>query len=339
MAVRPRGDLPLMSACRRLTGSLLALGVLATTACSSTVYQAPLTFKKNVQLPADTGQPSVDLLTLDPRRGRLYVPHGSTNSLDMLDLSSERLVGSVPGLSGVRATALISDPAFVFTSNSGDGTVSVVDVAAMKVVATINVGGSPDAIAYDPVHDLVVVSLGSDNAVGFIDPTGRKLLGKLDVPGKPELMAVDTHQGLVYLAINTKDEVVTIDPLARSVVKTYKGCDIKAPSGVAYDPDQQRLFVAGKREVSVIDVLLDGCLGAVDTGSGPDQIAFNAHTHHLYTANAGSRNVSVIDTVSLKPLGVVGTGPDAATIAVDSSTDKVYVAVGRAGIVAIFHDP
>ena len=329
-----------MSVTRSVAGSLLAVGVLVTaSACSSTVYRAPLTFQKNVQLPADTGKPSIDLLSVDSRTARLYVPHGSTNSLDLVDLSSERLLGSVPGLSGVRGIAVISDPAFVFTSDSGDGTVSVVDVASMKVMATINVGGSPDAIEYDPVHNLVVVSLGRDNAVGFIDPTSRKLLGKLDVPGKPELMAVDKTQGLIYLAINDKDEVVTIDPATRSLVKTYKGCDIKAPSGVAYDPDQQRLFVAGKREVSVIDVVLDHCLGAVDTGSGPDQIAFNAHTHHLYTANAGSRNVSIIDTVSLKPLGVVGTGPDAATIAVDSSTDKVFVAVGRAGIVAVFHDP
>ena len=329
-----------MAARRGVARSLFVLAAFASlAACSSTAYQAPLTFRKNVQLPADTGRPSVDLLNLDPRRNRLYVPHSSTNSLDLVDISSERLIGSVPGLSGVRATAVISDPAFIFTSNSGDGTVSVVDVVNMKVVATLTVGGSPDAMAYDPAHNLVVVSLGSDNAVGFIDATSRKLLGKLDVPGKPELMAVDQTQGLIYLAINNKDEVVAIDPVARTLAKTYKGCDIKAPSGVAYDPDQQRLFVAGKKEVSVIDVVLDRCLGAIDTGSGPDQIAFNAHTHHLYTANAGSRNVSVIDTISLKPLGVVGTGPDAATIAVDSTTDKVFVAVGRAGIVAIFHDP
>jgi YVTN family beta-propeller protein len=127
-------------------------------------------------------------------------------------------------------------------------------------------------------------------------------------------------------------------------LKTYKGCDIKAPTGVVLDPDNQRLFVADAivhtaNVASVVDVLLDKCLGTVDIDHGPDQAAFNGHLHHLYVANNGSNNLSVIDTVSLKPLGVVGTGKLAATVAADPATDTVWVAVARAGIIAEYHDP
>jgi YVTN family beta-propeller protein len=151
-------------------------------------------------------------------------------------------------------------------------------------------------------------------------------------------------QGMVFQAINDKDEVLLIDPVARAVVKTYKGCDIKSPTGLAFDSDQQRLFVADAiphtaNVVSVIDVLLDRCLGTIDVDHSPDQAAFNSHLHHLYVANAGSNNVTVIDTVALKPVGVAGTGKQAATIAADPLTDTVWVAAARSGIIAEYHDP
>src|SRR5438132_11163721 len=97
-----------MAARRGVARSLFVLAAFASlAACSSTSYQAPLTFRKNVQLPADTARPSVDLLNLDPRRNRLYLPPSSTNSLDLGCLSSGRLRGSVPGRSRARATSRV----------------------------------------------------------------------------------------------------------------------------------------------------------------------------------------------------------------------------------------
>jgi YVTN family beta-propeller protein len=336
----------MMSAIRTAAlGCLLVASVAGASACSSgTALRLPLTFLGNIQLPRDATVPSIDLLTLDPRTSRLYVPHGSNNALDVIDANSKTYMGSVAGVPGIKGIALTSDPNIVFTSNGGNGSVSVVDVKAMKVLSNITVGGSPDAIAYDPVHGLVLDSLGSGNSVAFLDETTRKIVGTLSLPGSPELMAVDTTQGRLFLAINDQDEVVVIDPVSRSIVKTYKGCDIKSPTGLAYDQDRQRLFVANSiphtaNVVSVIDVLLDHCLGSVDLQHSPDQAAFNARLHHLYIANAGSNNLSVIDTDSLKPLGIVGTGRQAGTVAADPTNDRVFVAAATAGLIAVYSDP
>jgi DNA-binding beta-propeller fold protein YncE len=161
----------------------------------------------------------------------------------------------------------------------------------------------------------------------------------MQLPGAPELMTVDEKTGGVYLAVHDLNEVVLIDVPSRSITTTFKGCDIKAPTGLAFDGQRGLLFVAGSAELSIIDVVIDQCRGAVDIGHGTDQIAFNAHRHHVYTADGGSRYVSVVDTATLQPLGVAGTGPEAATIATDPTTDLVYVMVARAGVVAVYHDP
>jgi YVTN family beta-propeller protein len=324
---------------RRLVVLLCFIGLAACAPdAAANPLKSPLTAEGDIQLPKESGQPAFDLLTVDSRNNRLYVAHSSIAALEVVDVRARKLVGRVTSIAEVKAVALTKDPNVVYASDA-TGNVAVIDVAGLKVAKTIGVGGSPDAIVYDPVHDLVVVATATPNKLAFIDATSQSTLGTLSLPGAPELMAVDQTTGNIYLAIHDLSEVVLIDAATRSITKTLKGCDIKAPTGVAYDPDHGLLFVASSGALSVIDVVLEQCRGVVDIGRGTDQIAVNPHTHHVYTADGGSRQVSVIDTVSLKPLGVNGTGPEAAALAVDPTTDTVYVMVGRAGIVAVYHDP
>jgi len=309
--------------------------------------KTPLTEQGNIQLPAppaEAGPGSLDLLTLDTRNGLLYVPYSST--LDIIDVHTRKLKGQVPNLPGIKSIALSADPNIVFTADGGNNRVAVVDVAKLKITDEIVTPvGNPDAIVFDPINNQVIVAqTGPSPNVAFIDVATHKVVATLKLAASPELMTIDTRAGRVFLAIHDKDAVVAIDVASRQITSTYKGCDIKTPIGIAYDPDQGRLFVANgiphsANVLSAIDVVLDRCLGSIDIGHGPDQAAFNEHLHHVYVANSGTSTVSVIDTVSLKPLGTNGTGHASHSVTVDPTTDLVYVGVERAGIIAVYHDP
>jgi DNA-binding beta-propeller fold protein YncE len=323
-------------------GLLIALCLVGLTACSpdaaAVALKAPLTSLGNIQLPKETDAPSFDLLTMDPRSGRLYVPHSSVATLEVVDVRARTLAGRVPNLPGIKAIALTSDPNIVYTSMASG--IGIVDVAGLKLTKTLTVTGAPDAIEYDRVHDIILVGLsGATPQVAFIDPKAQTVTGTVDLPGKPELMDVNETAGVVYLAINDKNSVVVIDPVSRSIVKTLKGCDIKGPTGIAYDPDQGLLFVASSPQLNIVDVVIEQCKGVVDIGKGTDQIAFNPRTHHVYTANGGTKDISVIDSHTLRPLGVAGSGRGAGTLAIDTTTDMVYVMAARSGIVGVYHDP
>lgn len=326
---------------RPLLALVIALVAGTAVSCgSSGPLRGPLTAQGNIQMPHDvTANPRFDLLTLDTRRGFLYLAHESASTIEIVDVRTNRVVGSVPGVAGVKQAALSSDPNLIFASASSSGSVAVIDVDARKVIGTVPVNGSPDAMDYDPVHDYVLATSTGAMELTAINPTNHQVIGTVKLPGVPELITVDPKNGRAFVSINDLDEVAAVDLGTMQVTSIYKGCDIKAPTGVAYDPDQGRLFVADRGLVSVIDVLIDKCLGSVDIGNGVDQIALNPHKHHLYTANGGSRNLSVIDTISLQPLGEVGTGPSGDGIAVDPSSDLVFVIVGRPGIIAVYHDP
>lgn len=332
----------------RLVGVLL--GGLLLSACTPGVdpLKNPLTSIANIQLPRPSGEaagpPSLDLLTLDSRNQLLYVPY--TNTLDIFDLHSRQLRGQIPNLPGIKSIALSPDPNIVFTADGGDNRVAVIDVGKLKVIDEVKTPlGNPDAMLYDATNDTVVVAQsGPSPNLTFIDRSSHKVIGSLSLPGSPELMTIDPHAGRIFLAMHDQDEVLVVDGASRQVLQTYKGCDIKSPVGMAFDPDQGRLFVANgvlhtANVVSAIDVVLDRCLGSIDIGRGPDQAAVNDHLHHLYVANSGTSNLSVIDTTTLKPLGVNGTGRAAHSVAADPTTDLVYVGVERAGIIAVYHDP
>jgi DNA-binding beta-propeller fold protein YncE len=321
---------------------LLLLWLLVLTACSTghvaDPLKPPLTSLGNIQLPKETGTPAFDLLTMDPRVGRLYVPHSSVATLEVVDVRERKLAGRVSNLPGIKAVALTSDPNIVYTS-MGTG-IGIVDVGGLKLSKTLTVSGTPDAIQYDRVHDVILAGVsGAKTEVAFIDPKTQTVTGTVEVPGKPELMDVNETAGLVYLAINDKNAVVAIDPVSRSITKTFKGCDIKGPTGVAYDSEEGLLFVASSPQLCVVDVVIEQCRGVVDIGKGTDQIAFNPHTHHVYTANSATKDISVVDSTTLKPLGVAGSGRGAGTMAIDPTTDRVYVMAARSGIVGVYHDP
>lgn len=332
--------------------ALLILASLLLAGCTLGVdpYKHPLTSVANIQLPTPASgegkaaSASLDLLTVDTRNGLLYVPY--TNTLDIVDTHTRKLKGQVAGLPGIKSIALSKDPNIVFTADGGNNSVAVVDVGKLQILQEIKTPrGNPDASFYDPTNDVVVISQsGPSPNVAFIDATNRKLIGSLTLPSGPELMAGDPQSGKVYLAMHDMNEVIQIDVASRQILATFKGCDIASPVGIAYDPSQGRLFVANgvvhsANVVSIIDVLLDRCLGSIDIGHGPDQAAFNEHLHHMYVANSGTSDVSVIDTVGLKPLGTNGTGHAAHSVTVDPTTDFVYVGVERAGIIAVYHDP
>jgi len=318
--------------------ALTVLACLVTACAASKAINLPLTDQGNIQLPPDTTKPLFDLLTFDGRRGLLYLAHTSNSAIDIVDTQARKVIASIPGLPGIKQVALTADPDVVFASTSTAGEVALVDTKAMKVLARIAVSGSPDAIGYDPVHDTAVAASSGANQLTIIDRTTRKVTGTVKLPGAPELLTIDPTGERAFVAINDKNEVAVVD-LGTYEVSEYRGCDINAPTGVAYDADQGRLFVADRGLVSVIDVVIDKCLGSVDIGNGVDQITLNPHKHHLYTANGGSRNLSVIDTISLQPLGEVGTGPSGDGVAADPVTDHVYVIIGRAGIIGVWHDP
>src|SRR5438552_872652 len=104
----------------------------------------------DVDLPPHTGTGGFDHAAVHARTGRVYVAHTANDAVDVIDGATGRFVDSIGGLAAV-AGALVSDEHdLVFTSNRGEHTVGLFEVAAPAKVAKVGVGVKPNGLAYDP---------------------------------------------------------------------------------------------------------------------------------------------------------------------------------------------
>jgi len=124
---------------------------------------------------------------------------------------------------------------------AASGTVARVDLAAMRVTDTLEVGVHPTALAWDGVRARLYVALGNDDAVAVVDTTGRTVVARID-----------------------------IRPFGRDIRGT-------APTALALTPDGTRLYVAcgGINAVAVIATATQSIAGLIPTAWYPDSLALS----------------------------------------------------------------
>lgn len=100
---------------------------------------------KKIPIP---GQGGWDYLTVDEGARRLYVSHGT--QVEVLDVDSGAIVGSIPKTPGVHGVANAAELGRGFVSNGQSSTVTIFDLKTLKPIADVPTGQKADAITYDP---------------------------------------------------------------------------------------------------------------------------------------------------------------------------------------------
>jgi YVTN family beta-propeller protein len=214
----------------------------------------------------------------------------------------------------------------LYVPDSGDGTVSVVNLTACSALnvsgcahksPVIRVGKTPLGIAVDQATNTVYVANADDNTVSVIDGATCDASDTSGCGQRPATVAVGAF----------------VDPVTNTVFVTNQG--------------------ARPGTVSVIDGSScngshsQGCahqpLATVTVGGGPSGIAVNPVTGTVYVANTGQtphnqpvrhgNTLSLIDaaachagdTSGCKAIGTVPAGVGPAGVAVDTATNSVYV--------------
>src|SRR5262249_8372986 len=83
---------------------------------------------------------------------------------DVIDVATQRYVGSIPGLTSV-AGALVAEPDLVFTSNRGENTVGLFTTTDPSRVEKVGVGIRPNGLAYDPRRGRLLAAHVADPAI------------------------------------------------------------------------------------------------------------------------------------------------------------------------------
>jgi DNA-binding beta-propeller fold protein YncE len=199
-------------------------------------------------------------------------------------------------------------------ANQHDHTLGVIDVAAGKQVAAIDVGGvtghevalSPDKkIAYVPIYgDSGVGRAGTDGSeMSVIDLASRKVLGKVDFGHgvRPHCVVWDARTGKLLVTTEIDKTVSIVDPKTLKVVGTI-------PTGqeqshmLVLSADGRRGYTAnvGPGTVSVLDMVGKKTLAVIPISGLTQRISISRDGSMVFTADQTKPQLAVIDTATNK---------------------------------------
>jgi YVTN family beta-propeller protein len=281
---------------------------------------------KKYPVPGDGG---FDYITFDSSANRLYVSHGT--KVDVLDADSGKVIGAVEDTPGVHGIATVPALHRGFTTNGGNGTVSVFDTNTLKTIKKISVAKDPDFIFYDPHTKRVLVCHGDAAAITAIDPEKGTVIGKIDLGGGAEA-AVVNGQGAGFVNLEEEAEVVGFDPQGLAVKQKWPITGCKTPTGLAIDAPNSRLFIGCRSKVlAVMDSTSGKVITTLPIGDRVDAVAFDADNKLIFASNGGG-TVSVIRQKSAneyESAGDIQTQPSAKTMAFDPKTKRLFLSAAE----------
>ena len=222
-------------------------------------------------------------------------------------------------------------------------------VHASSVIATIKVGDSPRAIAYDSARGEMFVADQSGGKISVINDATRTVVATIDVGPGILAIAYDSARGEMFVTkmSNTcscdPGTVLVINDATRTVVATI---DVGPnPRAIAYDSGKGKMYVLHNEGNYGISVINDATR-TVDTtislgGKRPWNIAYDSARGEMFVIM--DSNPTIISVISDTTNTVVATidGPvfnPYSGIAYDSARGEMFVTDPSVNIVTVIND-
>jgi YVTN family beta-propeller protein len=296
---------------------------------AATALAAPPTYKIVSKIKIG-GAGRWDYSYSDSANHRLYISHGTQT--EVVDTSTDKLVGTITGTTGVHGVAIAGDLGRGFTSDGQDNDVTVFDLKTLKVLSKVKTGQNPDSIIYEPLTHRVFTFNGRSSDSTVIDAkTGEVLTSSIPLGGKPEFAQVD-GKGHIYVNIEDKNEIVEVDAKNSLVAKRYSIAPCDGPSGMAIDPKGRLYSVCENKVMIVSDPASGKVLANVPIGAGDDGVAFD--DGYAFAANGADGTLTMVGETSPGKFEAVATIPSqrlGRTIAADQRAHKLYVPCAEFG--------
>jgi YVTN family beta-propeller protein len=240
-------------------------------------------------------------------------------------------------------------PAVAYITNSGDGTVSVIDTTKNTVVKTIKLGKTPFGVAVTPDGSKVYIANQGDGTVSVIDAASNKVIATIDVGTNPFGVAVTPDGKTVYVANQGDGTVGGTVSVINTATNTVSGAAIPVgcptvdvcaadgnrPTGIAFavtGPDGPNVYVGNLGYVSVISPVVHA-LAAVNTTLISVGVAATPDGKTVYVASFGDVIRIDVATSTFVFISVDGSASMLEGIAVTPDGKNVYVANSGDGTV------
>ena len=233
---------------------------------------------------ADT--PGVHGVALAPTFNKRFTSNGRSNSVTIFELSSLKVLGTLP--TGKKPDAIVYDPftGRVFAANGESGTLTVIDAAQSKVLATIDVGGKLEFAAVDGKGHLYV-NVENKNILAVVDTAKLLVIARHNLSAscdEPTRLAIDPATERLFIGCRNQKMAVVAGRTGEilATVPIGKGCD-----ATAFDGELKLAFSSnGEGTLTIISSDTYTVKQTLVTQPTARTMALDSGSHRIYTVAA-----------------------------------------------------
>jgi YVTN family beta-propeller protein len=214
---------------------------------------------------------------IGPKDGRLYVTTEIDKTITIIDSRTLKIVGAIPtGQSQSHMLALSHDGRRAYTANVGPGTVSVIDIAARKVLKVIPISSNTQRISISPDDKWVFTADQTKPQMAVIDTASNTVAKWIPMEGVGYGSAVTPDGRWLLVALADQNKVAVIDLNTMQVARNVTVGNY--PQEVLVEPDGKSAFVSCEKanEVAEIDLATWKVTRSITTGKSADGLAWAA---------------------------------------------------------------
>jgi DNA-binding beta-propeller fold protein YncE len=189
-------------------------------------------------------------IAVDDKGGRVFLSSPDRHSIVVISSSTWDVETMVPVQTEVEHIVYVPGSNRLYMANSHEQSIGYVDFAKNNAVHTIDAGGMPERLVFDPAKSIIYATLQDKHAVASYNMDLKPLQVWRLKASQPTGMALDESARRLYVAV--RYAVITLD--ADSGAELSR---VGAPGGVDslwYDRQGGKLFAASGGTVSIMKV-------------------------------------------------------------------------------------
>ncbi|WP_348263526.1 cytochrome D1 domain-containing protein [Telmatobacter sp. DSM 110680] len=212
---------------------------------------------------------------IGPKDKLLYVTTELDQTITIIDPKTLKIIGTLPtGQPQSHMLALSHDGRRAYTANVGPGTVSVIDIAARKVLKVIPVSGNTQRISISPDDKWVFTADQTKPQMAVIDTTTNTVAKWIPMEGIGYGSAPTPDGRWLLVALPDQNKVAVIDLKTMQVARTVAVGNY--PQEIIVRPDGKSAYISCEKADSVdeIDATTWKVTRTIQTGKYADGLAW-----------------------------------------------------------------
>lgn len=242
-------------------------------------------FTGSIDLPGVKGR--IDHLAYNPEKKIVYVAALGNNTVEVVDLTSRKVIHSIKGLDEPQGIKYISGTNSIFVSNGGNGVCNSFNTDTYNPNGSIKIGSDADNVRYSKKSERIYVGYGN-GGIAIIDEGTLRLVADIKLEGHPESFQLDENAGKIFVNIPDVHQISVFD-LNKNTIEKWQIKEASSNFPMALDTANHRIFVGCRNpaKLLVIDTESGNTITSLSIDRDTDDIFYDTVRKKIYISCGG----------------------------------------------------